>query len=171
MPRILPRLLEALKKSSSQPQIRPLRHPGLKPKLPKSLWRADVPQFPWSRERVASVLLDEANPVMHQDTYTKHKMLPPLVHLPPQQGGNLVPESDRPRAMTAEERGWFASPYRTSSASSSFLACMYSRRAPKVRMLSGTLRNCMATNHHLPMGASVAIVFDFVLVLTFAQTS
>src|SRR6266403_1347341 len=114
--RLLPRLLNRLKSRSITPEkIRPVRPPA---KGAKSL-RKRLPPHPVFFGRSRSILLDDVNPIMHPKAYRQHKGLPPQVRLPESQKTGTVSrdgtlEDDVRREMTAEERMWWANPYRTS---------------------------------------------------------
>ena len=115
MRQLVPRLLRRLKaRSLASEKIRPLRPPA---KGAKSL-RKQLPPIPVFFGRSQSILLDDVNPIMHPKAYRRHKSLPPQVRLPDSQketrsvsrGGTV--EDDVRREMTAEEREWWANPYR-----------------------------------------------------------
>ncbi|KAH7887869.1 hypothetical protein F5I97DRAFT_910011 [Phlebopus sp. FC_14] len=128
MPRLLPRLLKALKEDGQQP-----KHLGKGGYVPspkrKSLYRP-VPQRPSFDPvgRRRSILLDKRNPVTQDYVYVRHKTLPPRVRIYPAQ----VPKVgyDVPREMSVQEREWWSSPY--------------------LRMLSTPLRVCAVSRRTLP---------------------
>jgi hypothetical protein len=114
MPRLLPRLLEKLKKNP----IITIDHTKLKRKLPKvskfrplppkvSLDAADYPR---------SIILSPGNPITDWRLHTPHKRLPPKPFLLKKdyaaQKRKRFDKHDLPRKMTEEELNWFASPYR-----------------------------------------------------------
>jgi hypothetical protein len=116
MRRLLPRLISRRKSRSIAPEkIRPVRPPA---KGAKSL-RKQLPPHPVFFGRSRSILLDDVNPIMHPKAYRQHKGLPPQVRLPESQKTGTVSrdgavEDDVRREMTAEEREWWANPYRMS---------------------------------------------------------
>jgi hypothetical protein len=113
---LLPRLLGRLKsRSIALEKIRPIRP---RAKGAKSL-RKQLPPRPVFFGRSRSILLDDVNPIMHPKAYRQHKGLPPQVRLPESQKMRTVSrdgtmEDDVRREMTAEEREWWANPYRMS---------------------------------------------------------
>jgi hypothetical protein len=118
MRRLLPRLISRRKSRSIAPEkIRPVRPPA---KGAKSL-RKQLPPHPVFFGRSRSILLDDVNPIMHPKAYRQHKGLPPQVRLHESQKTGTVSkdgtvEDDVRREMTAEEREWWANPYRMSLA-------------------------------------------------------
>ena len=115
MRQLIPRLLRRLKaRSLVSEKIRPLRPPA---KGAKSL-RKQLPPVPVFFGRSQSILLDDVNPVMHPRAYRRHKSLPPQVRLADSQketrtvSRDGTVEDDVRREMTAEEREWWANPYR-----------------------------------------------------------
>lgn len=114
MRRLIPRLLRRLKaRSVALEKVRPLRPLG---KGSKSL-RKQLPPPPVFFGRSQSILLDDVNPIEHPKAYRQHKSLPPQVTLPDSQKTRTVSrdgtvEDDVRREMTAEEREWWANPYR-----------------------------------------------------------
>ena len=116
MRRLIPRLLRRLRaRSVALEKVRPLRPPA---KGAKSL-RKQLPPPPVFFGRSQSILLDDVNPIMHPKAYRQHKSLPPQVTLPDSQKTRTVSkdgtvEDDVRREMTAEEREWWANPYRMS---------------------------------------------------------
>ncbi len=116
MRRLIPRLLSRLRSRSIVPKkIRPVHPPA---KGAKSL-RKQLPPHPVFFGRSRSILLDDVNPIMHPKAYRRHKSLPPHIRLPDSQKTRTVSrdgtvEDDVRREMTAEERMWWANPYRTS---------------------------------------------------------
>ena len=156
MRRLLPRLLGRLKSRSITPEkIRPIRPPA---KGAKSL-RKRSPPHPVFFGRSRSILLDDVNPIMHPKAYRHHKGLPPQVRLPESQKTRTVSrdgtvEDDVRREMTAEEREWWANPYRMfhpTLRSSSEIAPLLKDGA-LVRMLSTPIRKCVQSMRHLPSG-------------------
>ncbi len=133
MRRLIPRLLNRLGSRSIVPEkIRPIRPPA---KGAKSL-RKQLPPHPLFFGRSRSILLDDVNPIMHPKAYRHHKGLPPQVTLPDSQKTRTVSrdgtvENDFRREMTAEEREWWANPY---------------RMFPPLRSSSGTERHCRSPN-------------------------
>jgi hypothetical protein len=117
MRQLIPRLLSRFKaRSLASEKIRLLRPPA---KGAKSL-RKQLPPTPVFFGRSRSILLDDVNPIMHPRAYRRHKSLPPQVRLPDSQKGTRTVsrdgtvEDDVRREMTAEEREWWANPYRMS---------------------------------------------------------
>ena len=115
MRQLIPRLLRRLKaRSLASEKIRPLRPPA---KGAKSL-RKQLPPVPVFFGRSQSILLDDVNPIMHPKAYKRHKSLPPQVRLADSQketrtvSRDGTVEDDVRREMTAEEREWWANPYR-----------------------------------------------------------
>ena len=114
MRQLIPRLLRRLnEKSAAGETIRPLRPPA---KGAKSL-RRSLPPPPVLSGRSRSILLDDINPITTPKLYRRHKSLPPQVRLPDSHKARTVSrdgtvEDDVRREMTAEEREWFANPYR-----------------------------------------------------------
>lgn len=114
MRRLIPRLLNLRRSRSVVPEkIRAVRPPA---KGAKSL-RKQLPPHPVFFGRSRSILLDDVNPIMHSKAYRQHKGLPPQVRLPDSQKTRTVSrdgtvENDVRREMTAEEREWWANPYR-----------------------------------------------------------
>jgi hypothetical protein len=160
MPRLLSRLLSLRKSRSIAPEkIRPLRPPA---KGAKSL-RKQLPPRPVFLGRSRSILLDNVNPIMHPKAYRQHKGLPPQVTLPESQKTRTVSkdgtvEDDVRREMTAEEREWWANPYRMSPSpplrSSSEIAPVEMKDGAVVRMLSTPIRKCAQSWRRLPTGMS-----------------
>ena len=115
MRQLIPKLLRRLKERSvAGEHIRPLRPPA---KGAKSL-RRPLPPPPVFFGRSRSILLDEINPITKPKAYRRHKSLPPHVRLPDSQKTSTVSrdgtiEDDVRREMTAQEREWYANPYRT----------------------------------------------------------
>lgn len=112
MPRLITRLLRHLENSplinkTKRTTIVPIRPPRktslLRPRLP-------VPSLS-AANRTQSILVDDVNPIVNADAYTRHKSLPPTLW-PRRRAIRTRGEFDRPRSMTDEERGWWASPYR-----------------------------------------------------------
>ncbi|KAJ7095241.1 hypothetical protein B0H15DRAFT_828654 [Mycena belliarum] len=126
MPRILPRLiklpLSGLYASPSRPvPPRSLRKPVLP--LP-SVLAADYPR---------SVLLSPANIITNSHDYVHHKSMPPVHRLRRRRVSYDRPELnqyDATRAMSAQERIWWSSPY--------------------LRMLASPIRKCSLTERYLP---------------------
>ena len=116
MRQLIPHLLKRLKaRSIAGEKIRPLRPPA---KGAKSL-RRPLPPPPVFFGRSRSILLDEINPITNPKAYRQHKSLPPQVRLPDSQKTSTISrdgtiEDDVRREMTAEEREWWANPYRMS---------------------------------------------------------
>jgi hypothetical protein len=116
MRQLIPRLLRQLKaRSITREKIRPLRPPA---KGAKSLCRP-LPPPPVFFGRSRSILLDEVNPITQPKAYRQHKSLPPQIRLPDSQKTRTISrdgtvEDDVRREMTAEEREWWANPYRMS---------------------------------------------------------
>ncbi|SRR6266702_51249 len=114
MRQLIPRLLRRLKERSVAGEtIRPIRPPA---QGAKSL-RHSLPPPPVFSGRSRSILLDEINPITKPKAYRRHKSLPPQVRLPDSQKTRTVSrdgtvEDDVRREMTAEEREWYANPYR-----------------------------------------------------------
>ncbi len=160
MRRLLPRLLSSrLKARSIAPEkIRPVRPPA---KGAKSL-RKQLPPHPVFFGRSRSILLDDVNPIMHPKAYRHHKGLPPQLRLPESQETRTVSrdgtlEDDVRRGMRAEERKWWANPYRMSPPSplrSSSETAPLLNDGAVVRMLSTPIRKCAQSLRHLPSGMS-----------------
>ncbi|KAJ3733330.1 hypothetical protein DFJ43DRAFT_226642 [Lentinula guzmanii] len=132
MPRILPRLLKKLEETSSQKafdhfSLDKYRFRG------KSFWKPPppnpLPSFKPS-DYSQSILLTPNNPITSSRDYIRRKSLPPRANLPENAQRRKNDLFDRPRRMTDEERGWWASPY--------------------LRMLSTPLRRCLQTQQLLP---------------------
>ncbi|KAJ3992329.1 hypothetical protein F5050DRAFT_1579764 [Lentinula boryana] len=132
MPRILPRLLKKLEETSSQKafdhfSLDKYRFRG------KSFWKPPppnpLPSFKPS-DYSQSILLTPNNPITCSRDYIRRKSLPPRANLPENAQRRKNDLFDRPRRMTDEERGWWASPY--------------------LRMLSTPLRRCLQTQQLLP---------------------
>ena len=136
MRRLIPRLLRRVRaRSIALENVRPLRSPA---KGAKSL-RRQLPPPPVFFGRSRSILLDDVNPVMHPKAYRRHKSLPPQVTLPDSQKTRTVSrdgtvEDDVRREMTAEEREWWANPYRTS------------RHSPRSSKMSHQKTRCRSSN-------------------------
>ena len=156
MRQLIPRLLRRLKaRSLASEKIRPLRPPG---KGAKSL-RKQLPPVPVFFGRSRSILLDDVNPIMHPKAYRRHKGLPPQVRLPDSQketrtvSRDGTVEVDVRREMTAEEREWWANPYRMFP-----LFLSVPSECPThiqlVRMLSTPIRRCVQSLRYLPSGMS-----------------
>jgi hypothetical protein len=154
MRRLIPRLLKRLRERSIAPErTRSLRPPD---KGTKSL-RKQLPPPPVFFGRSRSILLDDVNPIMHPKAYRQHKSLPPQVSLPDSQKTRTVSrdgtvEDDVRREMTAEEREWWANPYRMSP--SPFVRDVSLKDNSVVRMLSTPLRMCTLSRRYLPSGMS-----------------
>ncbi|KAL4241579.1 hypothetical protein ABKN59_000344 [Abortiporus biennis] len=129
MPRILPRLIEALKYAALQPKViqkRPERPINTRQPLSKP----PPPNFsPDGREH--SVLLDDFNPIIHRKEYQRHKAAAPTL---PQHNGkrrkNRYTGDTEREVMSEEERRWQSSPY--------------------LRILSSSMRQCLLSKNLYP---------------------
>jgi hypothetical protein len=120
MPRLIARLIQAFENSKSRAVTSTLsRSP-----LPQSNRTAQKPSYyvpSLPRGRTRSVLLDEVNPITDKDAFRIKKTIEPReCVISFAQGESKAtdtqdePPDEQRRAMTAEERGWWANPYRTS---------------------------------------------------------
>ena len=119
MPRLIPRLLKFLEKSkeASVPegalQVTRRQRPNKSVSPPAS---STASQLLASQGRTRSVLLEEVNPIRHVESFKRHKAIAPKVRvLPSRQIQRDVSEQEarsRRIRMTAEEREWWANPYR-----------------------------------------------------------
>ena len=152
MRQLIPRLLRRLKERSVVDEtIRPIRPPA---QGAKSL-RRSLPPPPVFSGRSRSILLDEINPITTPKAYRRHKSLPPQVTLPDSQKTRTVSrdgtvEEDVRREMTAEEREWYANPYRMFT----FVLGEGPLTSAIVRMLSTPIRRCSLSSRYLPSGTS-----------------
>ncbi|KIY49462.1 hypothetical protein FISHEDRAFT_41653 [Fistulina hepatica ATCC 64428] len=126
MPRILPRLIQALNKY-------PVNTPH--EKLPKrrrkvSLYRGPLPPLPSLRpsEHLVSPLIEPENVITEGRLYRRHKRLPPHRWL--NQKIKVVGSCDPPREMNEDERRSWANPY--------------------LRMLASPIRLCLITGRYFP---------------------
>lgn len=119
MPRLLPRLLQSLKKHNRHrvaPVIPAERHPRHKP-IPES---RNPPQCPpiSPKGRTQSIVLDSLDPILSLSRYRRHKAANPRRRgaSKRQHRATRDPEarSQLFRGMSEEERGFWASPYRMS---------------------------------------------------------
>lgn len=110
MPRIIPRLLKALREAPYKKETLPDIPPAKKKR--QSLWKPNFPQHNFTPAgRTSSVLLDELNPLVHKIQFRRHKRMPPRVRTNRKVDPNHNTSSDPPRRMTVQEREWNASPY------------------------------------------------------------
>ncbi|KIJ70218.1 hypothetical protein HYDPIDRAFT_77792 [Hydnomerulius pinastri MD-312] len=133
MPRLLPRLLKSLKESPlTDHRPKYIDISGDVPRVKRKSLYHPIPEDGVSFDpagRTHSILLDQ-NPITNKGAFTRHKTLPPRVHVPL---GEVVPRGvghDAPRAMSAEEREWWSSPY--------------------LRMLSTPIRLCNVSKRYMP---------------------
>ncbi|KAF8076233.1 hypothetical protein FPV67DRAFT_1776787 [Lyophyllum atratum] len=129
MPRILPRLLTAIERSTEPSSWTPF----VLPRRGRESLHKPVPPRPsfHPAHHTKSILLDqhETNPITSSRVYVRHKSLPPRPRLS-RRVKHRKDSHDRPRAMTEHERQWWSSPY--------------------LRMLASPIRQCMATERYLP---------------------
>lgn len=114
MPRILPRLLEALARKPLGPEIYhgPLTQPHQRR---RSLWKPHKPTPSFSiSNRSHSILLDLSDSSSYREEFARHKTLPPMVKFTNVRK-SMVVDSDHSREMTEQERSWWSSPYRKRS--------------------------------------------------------
>lgn len=110
MPRILPRLLKALEKTSLEPHRAAAVNPVIRKKRKASVPR-EAASFDWTEHGRTQSVLAGANPFMHKHLFRRRKALTPRVKLGVL-NGEVSTSEDRAREMTEEEKGWHASPYR-----------------------------------------------------------
>ncbi|KAH9939889.1 hypothetical protein B0H21DRAFT_28383 [Amylocystis lapponica] len=133
MPRLLPRLLQVLHNSRSRPP------PSLPPttrrrcKLDAGQPPPELPSLlPHGRRQ--SIVLDSLFALTKSNRYRRHKSWIPLVRSVPRRrkppGAEAHPQHESRRAMTPEERTYWADPY--------------------LRMLASPMRLCILTNRYLP---------------------
>ena len=150
MPRLLPRLLQNLTKDplefgQSRLVAKPIRK-RRREQPEKALLR---PSFlPDGRSQ--SILRDVDNPIANPARYTWHKGRSPRVRV--LQREHESGSHNHPRAMDAQERDWWASPYRTFSQQHSRLATNNPTCLKQVRMLSSPVRICCLTGRYFPSG-------------------
>lgn len=120
MPRILPRLLDALAKAELKP-LPPNRTPpdAFRRRKRVSLLKPLPPRPSFSPDgRTQSIVLDDVSPIAHPREFQRHKAQPPKTRLAYNQTERWrvkqgkEPEFDPPRLMTDEERKWYSNPYR-----------------------------------------------------------
>jgi hypothetical protein len=113
MPRVLPRLLQAVARQNDEswsPFV-------LNRSCPKSLHKPVPPRPSFHPSRhPQSILLSpaETNPITSSRLYNRHKTLPPLPRLS-RRVRQAPGQYDAPRSMSSEELKWWSNPYRTYS--------------------------------------------------------
>ncbi|KAI0693568.1 hypothetical protein BC835DRAFT_1275717 [Cytidiella melzeri] len=139
MPRLIPRLLQALARSPStrshSPRVCSSRRTTRTTISPPPLASATALLSPHRRTR--SVLLEDVNPITHKDAFRRQRTLEPRVHVPSVAKRKSKAETsedesmgEQRRVMTAEEYEWWANPY--------------------LRMLSKPMRRCIVTDAYQP---------------------
>ncbi|PCH41293.1 hypothetical protein WOLCODRAFT_69116 [Wolfiporia cocos MD-104 SS10] len=132
MPRLLPRLLKRIKdpllpRSSEQPWIPPKHRSTVvrQPPPPKQPSLAH-------EGRKQSIILDSLDPILKRSRYHRHKSTYPRLRVftSPKKRRDPALQDDLFRAMSAEERAFWSSPY--------------------LRMLASPLRMCLLTRKLLP---------------------
>ncbi|KAI0082554.1 hypothetical protein K474DRAFT_535434 [Panus rudis PR-1116 ss-1] len=151
MPRLLPRLLQALRDATIIPHESSASIPPIhRPKV-KSKWRPTPPSPDFSaRGRSRSILL-EPNPIINKRFYGRHKRLPPVVRSGPGMKDAYAYQLDKPRRMTVQERLWHSDPY--------------------LRMLSSPVRSCMFSRRRMPTDFMVRVSVMKVLGSRASRTS
>ncbi|KAI0638323.1 hypothetical protein C8Q77DRAFT_424888 [Trametes polyzona] len=140
MPRLIPRLLRAIDRVRTRPPRIPRTPPPPRTPLPKECTRAftrpdEVDISPYGRTQ--SILLDRKTLrlIYRHSRYQRSKGLAPYIYVSEsrwkaKQARGRAPQGALPRAMTKEERTFYANPY--------------------LRMLGSPLRQCFQTNWMLP---------------------
>ncbi|KAI0921358.1 hypothetical protein AcW2_006352 [Taiwanofungus camphoratus] len=136
MPRLLPRLLQRLQnvRSRQEQTVSALKRPQCGPPAP--ITYRPPPECPSLSPdgRTQSIILDSLNPILKLGKYKRHKFVPPSLRVRKRRrkttSAERLHEYEESRAMTVEERSYWASPY--------------------LRMLSSPLRQCLLTKRMLP---------------------
>lgn len=117
MPRLLPRLLQRLQnvRSRQEQTVSALKRPQCGPPAP--ITYRPPPECPSLSPggRTQSIILDSLNPILKLGKYKRHKFVPPSLRVRKRRrkttSAERLHEYEESRAMTVEERSYWASPY------------------------------------------------------------
>jgi len=139
MPRLLPRLLDALR--YSRPPSAPVNIVEIRHRRKRLVTSQAPPECPSlsPKDRTQSIVLDSLDSILSLSNYHRHKASPPRlrVYKSKRRIADPTTQDARPRAMNSEERVLWSSPY--------------------LRMLATPLRQCYVSKRYLPKAFLIRI--------------